>query len=147
MAEALYTRDILRLATSIPHLCRLDKPQSASTRVSRICGSRVTVELDLDEQGRVSRFGQEVKACALGQASAALLGASVIGRSAVDLAEARDRLADYLAMRRDDPGPWPLLHLLGPARPFPTRHQAILLPFEASAEAAQRACACSGPST
>jgi NifU-like protein involved in Fe-S cluster formation len=78
---ALYNRDILRLAAAIPHLGRLAHPQASAEKASPICGSRVAVDLVLDGEGRVVALGQEVKACALGQASAALMGGHAIGRT------------------------------------------------------------------
>ena len=139
MTRTLYNRDILRLASSIPHHRRLESPQASGEKTSPVCGSRVTVDVVADEQGRVAAFGQEVRACALGQASAALLGAHVIGRSPEELADARDSLAAYLAGRREDPGEWPGLAVFREARPFTARHPSILLPFDAAAEAAARA--------
>ena len=139
MPDALYDRDILRLAAAIPHAGRLDAPHASSTRRSPVCGSVVTVDLTLDEAGRVAALGQEVRACALGQASASLMGAHALGRSPAEIAAARDALAAYLAGRRDDPGDWPGLDMLGRARPFSARHPSILLAFEAAAEAAAEA--------
>lgn len=139
MTASLYSRDILRLAASIPHHARLAAPGASVEKHSPVCGSRVVVDLDCDAGGRVTALGQEVKACALGQASAALLGAHAIGRSAAELATARDALADYLSGGRDDPGDWPGLEIFAPARAFTARHGAILLPFQAAAEAANRA--------
>jgi len=86
--------------------------------------------------GRVAELGQLVRACALGQASAALMGEHAIGRSAPELAAARDALADFLAGKRDDPGDWPGLEIFEPARPHTARHASIRLAFEAVAEAA-----------
>ena len=139
MTSALYTRDILRLAASIPHQRRLDAPQASVSKQSPVCGSRVTVDLVIDGEDRVAELGQEVRACALGQASAALMGAHAIGRTAEELAEARDRLAAFLAGRSDDPGGWPGLSIFGEARRFTARHPSILLAFEAAAEAAASA--------
>ena len=139
MPTALYNRDILRLAASIPHQRRLERPQGRAERSSPVCGSRVTVDVELDGDGRVAALGQEVKACALGQASASLMGAHAIGRSGAELAEARDALAAFLRGERDDPGDWPGLSALGEARPFTARHPSILLAFEAAAEAAAKA--------
>ena len=136
MTTALYSRDILRLAASIPHQRRLAAPQASVEKLSPVCGSRVVVDLDLDGEGRVAALGQEVRACALGQASAALMGAHAIGRTPDELAEARDSLAAFLAGRSDDPGRWPGLAVLAPARSRAARHGAILLAFEAAAEAA-----------
>jgi NifU-like protein involved in Fe-S cluster formation len=138
VTSVLYTRDILRLAASIPHLRRLALPQATVEKSSPVCGSRVTVDLVADEAGRVVALGQEVRACALGQASAALMGAHAIGRTAGELAEARDALAAYLAGGREDPGAWPGLEVFAAARAYGARHAAILLPFAAAAEAAGR---------
>ena len=139
MTAALYNRDILRLAASIPHQRRLDHPQASAEKRSPTCGSRVAVDLALDEAGRIAALGQEVKACALGQAAASLMGAEAIGRTAAELAAARDALRDFLAGGRADPGDWPGLGIFAAARPFPARHASILLAFEAAAEAAERA--------
>lgn len=139
MPTALYNRDILRLAASIPHLGPLAGAQARAERKSAICGSRVAVEVSLGADGRLAALGQEVKACALGQASAALMGAHAIGRSPQELAAARDALALYLAGKRDDPGPWPGLSLFEAARSYPARHRSILLAFEAAAAAAEAA--------
>ena len=136
----LYNRDILRLAASIPHQRRLDQPQASAARRSPVCGSTVTIDVVLDS-GRVAALGQEVKACALGQASASLLGAHAIGRSPDELAAARDALAAFLGGTRDDPGSWPGMEQLAVARPFAARHASILLAFQAAAEAAAQAAA------
>lgn len=139
MTTALYNRDILRLAASIPHQGPLESADATVEKRSPICGSRVKVAVKLDEAGRVADLGQEVKACALGQASASLMGAHAIGRGPGELAEARDRLTDFLAGSRNDPGDWPGLELFRDARPYKARHPSILLAFEAVAEAAAEA--------
>jgi NifU-like protein involved in Fe-S cluster formation len=135
MPTALYSRDILRLAASIPYLGRLRAPHGSAERMSKLCGSRVAVDVVLDGEGRIAALGQEVKACALGQASAALMGAHALGRSRAELAEAHESLAAYLRGETDRPGNWPGLGVFAHARDFSARHGAILLPFEA-AEAA-----------
>jgi NifU-like protein involved in Fe-S cluster formation len=141
MPSALYNRDILRLAASIPHQRRLDAPDATSEKRSVVCGSRVVVDVVLDGEGRVAAFGQEVNACALGQASAAVMGAHAIGATAADLAAARDGLAAYLRGECEHSDLWPGLALFADARPFAARHPSILLAFEAAAEAAERAAA------
>ena len=139
MTRALYNRDILRLAASIPHHGRLERPQARVERRSPLCGSRVRVEVIVDEQGRVAALAQEVNACALGQASASLMGANALGRSGPELAGARDALAAFLAGSREDPGDWPGLEIFREARPYKARHASILLPFDAVTEAAAEA--------
>jgi NifU-like protein involved in Fe-S cluster formation len=139
MTLGLYNRDVLRLAASIPHHRRLEAPQASVEKLSPLCGSRVTVDVVLDEAGRVAGLGQEVRACALGQASASLMGTHAIGRSPRELEQARDALSAFLSGRRDDPGKWPGLEVFRPARPYNARHPSILLAFEAVAEAAAAA--------
>ncbi|HTU11352.1 MAG TPA: iron-sulfur cluster assembly scaffold protein [Allosphingosinicella sp.] len=136
VTATLYSRDILRLAASIPHLGRLPGAQASVERNSVVCGSRVAVDLSLDDAGRVAAVGLEVKACALGQASAALLGAHVIGSDAAALAAARDALGAYLAGEQDEPGAWPGFAVFADARGFTARHPSIRLAFEAAAAAA-----------
>lgn len=138
MSEALYNTAILRLAASVPPP-RLVDPQASVQRVSPVCGSRVTVDIDLDGAGHVAAFGQEVRACALGQAAAALLAAHIAGQSADALDRARTDFKAYLKGERDDPGDWPGLDVFAPARPHKARHASILLAFDAAAAAAQAA--------
>ena len=134
----LYSSRILELAADIPHLARLDAPQASVKRRSPLCGSTVTVDLDMAE-GRVSRFGQDVKACALGQAAAAVLGQVVLGRTFQDLARARDQLRAMLAEGGPVPdSPFDGYEVLTPARDYRNRHASILLALDATVEAARQ---------
>jgi len=137
MTAALYNATILRLAASIPHDERLPSAQASVEKRSPVCGSRVTVDIVLGADGRVAALGQEVRACALGQASASLMGAHAIGRTPAELDAARATLTAYLAGEGEDPGDWPGLDIFAPARAYPARHASIRLAFEAAAEAAR----------
>lgn len=139
MSEPLYNTAILRLAATIPHQARLEAPQATSRKVSPICGSRVTADVGLDSDGRVAAFGQEVRACALGQASASILGAGVLGKSASDLRAAHTALAAFLKAEGDVPAGWPDLEIFRPAQAYKARHPSILLAFDAAASAAEDA--------
>ena len=97
MSAPLYNTDILGLAASIPYQERLTDPMGSAEKRSPVCGSRVTVDVDLDPDGNVRAVGMLVRACALGQASSSLLAAEVIGKSPEALAAARDALAAWLA--------------------------------------------------
>ena len=138
MSAPLYNKDILRLAAGIPHHRRLADPQASVEKRSPTCGSRVTADVRMDG-GRVTALGLDVKACALGQASAALMAAQAIGKTANELAAARDKMTAYLAGESDDLDFWPGLAVLAPARGYPARHASIRLGFEAVAEAARMA--------
>jgi NifU-like protein involved in Fe-S cluster formation len=135
----LYSGRILQMAADIPHLGRLEAPMASVRRRSPLCGSTVTVDLDM-AGGRVSRFAQDVKACALGQAAAAVVGGAVIGRTAAELAAARDGLRAMLTEGGPVPAaPFDGFEVLVPARDFRNRHASILLAIEAAAEAAETA--------
>lgn len=136
MTEPLYTTEILRLAASLSEPRELDRIDGWAELRSPTCGSRISTAVQLDGERRIEAVSQWVHACAFGQASAALMGAHVLGRSPAELAEARDALAAWLDGTRDDPGAWPRLDVLAPARRLTARHGAILLPFQAVAEAA-----------
>ena len=140
MTAPLYTTEILRLSATIPHHRRLSDPMGTAEKRSPICGSRVTVDVTIGPDGRVAELGMLVRACALGQASASLMGAEAIGKTPADLAAARDSLAAWLAS--DGPLPaWPGFELFTPALPHSARHASIRLAFEAAAEAAEAAAA------
>lgn len=136
MNAPLYNTEILRLAASIPFHARIEHPQASVEKRSPVCGSRVTVDLDLDADGRVAAVGMLVRACALGQASAALVSQHIVGRDLSELAEARDALAAWLAGETETPPAWPGLEIFAPALPHRARHPSIRLAFEAAAEAA-----------
>jgi NifU-like protein involved in Fe-S cluster formation len=135
----LYNNEILKLATSTANFKRLSDAQASVEKRSPVCGSRVTVDVRLDPLGHIDALGLEVRACALGQASAALMAANARGRSADELDNARDALAAFLADTRADPGVWPGLQIFAPAVPHRARHASILLAFDAVAEAAREA--------
>lgn len=131
----LYSGRILQLAAAIPHLGRLPAPGGTARRRSPLCGSTVTADVVM-QGGRVADFAQDVKACALGQASAAVLGGVVIGRSLAELQTARDALRAMLK----DGGPVPAApfdgyEVLLAARDYRNRHASILLALEATCEA------------
>ena len=136
MTSPLYNLEILKLAASTSALNRLDCPQVSIEKRSPTCGSRVRIDMDVDRDGRVTALGAVLHACALGQASTALLFAHAHGQSAQDLVDARDALRDYLKGNRPQPGDWPGLEVFSPARKHTGRHASILLAFEAAAEAA-----------
>ncbi|MFK7754702.1 MAG: iron-sulfur cluster assembly scaffold protein [Sedimentitalea sp.] len=135
----LYYARMLALAADIPHLGRLDAPGGSVKKRSPLCGSTVTVDLTVAD-GRVDRFAQDVKACALGQAAASVVGAGVIGASRAEIEQARDQLKAML--KQDGPvpdAPFDGLEVLLPAREYKNRHASILLTLEATAEAMEQA--------
>lgn len=137
----LYSRRILALTTAIPHQGRLAAPDGTAMRRSPHCGSSITVDVVMAEN-RVAEFAQQVRACALGQASAAVLGDAVSGLTQDQIAAGRDQL---LAMLKEGgPAPRPPfdeLEALWPARDYPNRHASILLAWDATLAAIDQALA------
>lgn len=137
--DDLYSTKILRLAAEMPRAGRLAAPQASSEKVSKLCGSKVTVDLSV-EDGRVSDFAQDVQACALGQASAAILGEHVMGATVEEIVSARDQLRAMLKANGPAPeGRFADLSVLEVVKDYPARHASTLLAFEAAAEAARQA--------
>jgi len=130
--EQLYSKQILALAADIPHAGGLAAPQASVKKRSPLCGSTVTVDLVV-EGGKIADFAQTVRACALGQASASVLGRAVIGADRATLAAGRDAL---LAMLTEGgptpPAPFAALEVLRPAAAYKNRHPSILLAWEAT---------------
>ncbi|RIX31906.1 iron-sulfur cluster assembly scaffold protein [Sphingomonas edaphi] len=129
MSEPLYTRDILRLAASIPKMVRFAELEAATERRSPTCGSRARVAVELNGDGRIIGLRQAVEACAFGQAAAALMGRSAAGRSRGEVAVAVAGIENWLAGDDGSVDAWPGLEVLAPARARRARHGAILLPF------------------
>lgn len=137
--DDLYHPRILELAADMPHVGRLDAPAGASTKVSRVCGSVVTVELKLKD-GVVSEIAVHPKACALGQASTAILSMNAIGATPAEIRAAREALR---AMLKEGAAPptgrfWELRHLEG-VREYPPRYTSTMLAFDAAVEALEKA--------
>jgi NifU-like protein involved in Fe-S cluster formation len=135
MINDIYNRKILEFAADIPRLHRLPDADATSVQVSRLCGSKVTVDLKMDH-GTVTDFGHEVKACALGQASSSIMARHVMGSSAAELKTLRDQMHKMLKENGPPPGGrWTDLEALLPVRDFKARHASTLLTFDAVADA------------
>lgn len=136
MLNDIYNQRILEFAGNIPRLGKLADPQATARAHSKLCGSTVVVELRMVD-GRVSDFAQDVKACALGQAAAAIVGRHVIGATPLELRRVRDEVRAMLKANGPPPGDaWADAAILEPVRDFKARHASTLLAFEAAAQAA-----------
>jgi NifU-like protein involved in Fe-S cluster formation len=139
MSEQLYNQTILRLAADGGLAERLAEADGSAVKVSPVCGSRVTADVRLDPAGQITAHGQEVRACALGQAAATLVSRHILGTDRAALVVARTELADWLAGQREDAPHWPGLDIFAPARPHRARHPSILLAFDAAIAAVDAA--------
>lgn len=127
----LYSRDLLRLATSLPYGDRIDGAPHSAVYRSPVCGSEIAADVRLDNAGRIEALAFRARACAMGQASAALLRTVGIGRTREEIAAARASLAELLAGKDGTEPHWREHEVFAPARAHPGRHGAILLPYDA----------------
>jgi NifU-like protein involved in Fe-S cluster formation len=132
MIDDVYNERILALAAEIPRLGRLQNPDGSATLRSKLCGSTVTVDIMLDGE-RVVDFAHDVKACALGQASSAIMARHVLGTTRDELQSVRDSV--FRMLKEAAPAPnnktWPELDWLEPVRDYKARHASTLLTFDA----------------
>ena len=135
MINDIYNRKILEFAADIPALKRLEAPDATAVAHSRLCGSKVTVDVKMKD-GVVSAFGHDVKACALGQASSSIMARHVLGSTGDELRAVRAQM--YKMLKEDGAPPagkWADLEALLPVRDFKARHASTLLTFDAVADA------------
>lgn len=132
MISELYSNGILDAAAAIPAAARLDAPQASASKVSRVCGSEVDVDLSVKD-GVVAEFAMAARACALGQASASIVARNIVGASVEELYKLRDQMR---AMLKEGAAPpfgarWHELSMLAPICDYPQRHASTMLVFEA----------------
>jgi NifU-like protein involved in Fe-S cluster formation len=148
MIDELYSARILGLAANLPHSGRLAAPEGTGDRVARLCGSKAIVDVTLDDAGRIEAFAQDVKACALGQAAAGVLGEVVIGTSLDELVAARDAMSAMLKAGGDGPtGRFEGLRALNQGADSPARHASTMVAVEATLDAVRAALARKRPDT
>lgn len=133
--DEIYSPRILELAANIPCAVRLDNPQASATAHSKLCGSTVSVDVNMKE-GVVTDYGQTVKACLLGQAASSIMARNIIGAKADELREVGAQMRKMLKENGPPPnGKWKDLEILEPVRDFKARHASTLLVFDAVEEA------------
>ncbi|KQW86752.1 iron-sulfur cluster assembly scaffold protein [Brevundimonas sp. Root1279] len=150
MIDELYSARILKLAANLPHSGRLSAPEGTGERVAKLCGSKAVVDVVLDADGRVASFAQDVKACALGQAAAGVLGEAVIGASVEELEAAREAMLAMLKSGGEGPdGRFEGLRALKQVAEYPARHASTMVAIEATLDAVRQAqtAARRGPDT
>jgi len=148
MIDELYSARILKLAANLPHSGRLSAPDGTGERVAKLCGSRAVIDVSLDASGRIVNFAQDVKACALGQAAAGVLGESILGASLDELTAARDAMSAMLKTRGEGPsGRFEGLRALKQVADYPARHASTMVAIEAAVDAVRQALARKQPDT
>jgi NifU-like protein involved in Fe-S cluster formation len=131
----LYSARILALAADMPRTGRLDQPSATARKRAPLCGSTVTVDIALQD-GVIVDYGQDVKACALGQAAASVVGSAIVGLTRDQVQAGRDALYAMLTAQGPvPPAPFDGLAVLEPARDYKNRHASIMLAFDATLDA------------
>jgi SUF system NifU family Fe-S assembly protein len=136
MLNDVYNEKILDLAGNIPRLGRLEKPDATATAHSKLCGSTVTIDLKMD-QGEITDFAHDVKACALGQASSSIMARHIVGSTPDELRSLRETVRKMLKENGAPPknGKWTDVAYLEPVRDYKARHASTLLTFDAVVKA------------
>jgi NifU-like protein involved in Fe-S cluster formation len=139
MLNDIYNKRILELAADIPRQGRLEQPQASVTVHSKLCGSTVTVDMAMQD-GKVSDFAHDVKACALGQASSSIMARNVVGSTAAELRDIQTVVRAMLKQGGEPPrdGKWADIAVLEPVRDYKARHASTLLTFDAVVEAVDK---------
>lgn len=135
LPDDIYTQRILEIAASIPRVGRLSHPDAIATANSKLCGSRVTIDLSM-RGDVVIDYGQNVKACLLGQSSAAVMGREIVGSNAAELRAVGAAMRKMLKEGGPPPGgKWADLAALQPVKDYKARHASTLLVFDAVEDA------------
>jgi len=138
MLNEIYNDRILELAGNIPLCERLSECDGSSMQHSKLCGSKVIVDLKVSD-GVVTDYGQEVKACALGQAACSIMARNVVGSSLEELCKVRDQVFAMLKEGGEPPsGKWSDIAALQPVRDFKARHASTMLVFDAVCDVARQ---------
>ena len=138
MIDALYQKDVMRLAASAKGAGKLAQPTATVTVDNPLCGDRVTFDVVLDADKRIQDIAHTVKGCVLCQASASVIGAEAKGETAASLHSVREQLRAILKAGGAAPadGKWSALAAFIPVASHKSRHECVLLPFEAVIQAA-----------
>jgi len=135
MLNDIYNQRVLELAADIPRQGRLEAPQASAKAHSRLCGSTVIVDLSV-EDGKVSDFAHDVRACMLGQASSSLMARQIVGSTPAELRALRETMTAMLKAGGPPPeGKWAEFSVLEPVREYKARHASTLLTFDAVVDA------------
>jgi NifU-like protein involved in Fe-S cluster formation len=133
--EDIYTEKVLQLSANMPRTGRLKDPHATASAHSKLCGSRITIDLKMQDD-TVTDYAQDVRACLLGQTSAAVMGANIVGSTASELRELGAQMRGMLKERGAPPvGRWSDLAILEMVRDYKARHASTLLVFDAVEEA------------
>jgi NifU-like protein involved in Fe-S cluster formation len=136
--DPLYAKPLLRLAAAATGAGRLPHPDGVAEAYNPACGDRVTVTLNVGDDGRITAMAHETKACVLTQASAAILGARLAQADAAAVHALRDQVSSMLETGAVPPSPFGDYAALAGAAQYRNRHACVLLPIDAVLDALSR---------
>lgn len=142
MIDDVYNSKLLEFAGNIGRLGRLDHPDASARAHSKLCGSTITVDVNVGDDGRITDYGQEVKACALGQSAASIVARDIIGVDREEMAAVREAMRAMLKENGAPPeGRFSDLKYLQPVRDYKARHASTMLVFDAIVDALDKVAA------
>lgn len=133
-ADGLYTPEMLAAAMELANVPPIADAALHGSARSPACGSTLDLDIDPTEDGNIGRVGMRVRACAVGQAAAAIFARHAATRRTSDICRTLESFSAWLAGEGPEPD-WPDIALIAPARDYPGRHGAMLLPWKAAAAA------------
>lgn len=135
MIDEVYNAKILEFAGNIPRIGKLDAPDASAKAHSKLCGSTVSIDIKVEDD-KVSDYAHDVKACALGQSSASILAANIVGASSAELRALKTTMYKMLKEGGAAPeGRFGDLQFLVPVKDYRARHASTLLAFDAVVDA------------
>lgn len=132
MSDAVYQRELLRLAANATGAGRLDHPDVSIAHDNALCGDRCTVDVRFTSDGLIGELRHDVRACILVQASASILGEHSTGKAEADFTGLE--AAIRVMLQANGPSPEPPFadyEIFRPAAQYRNRHNCVLLPVEA----------------
>lgn len=132
MSDPLYKREILRLAADAHGAGHLHEPHVGGMAHNPACGDKVSVELALDANGRVTAMAHDTKACVLAQASASILGQALKGASRDEVEDLANAVGLLLGANAAPPdAPFDAYSAFEGVVEHRNRRQCVLLPINA----------------
>jgi nitrogen fixation NifU-like protein len=132
MTDQLSPDRIVALATAKTGAGKLASPTKSARRDNPLCGDRVVIDVKLDN-GKIAEIAHQVRGCLLCQASASALASVAVGRNAGGIEQLR--LDAERAIGREEGEAGEPFAAFAPVKSHKSRHECVLLPFEALKEA------------
>lgn len=108
----------------------LADPTASATIDNPLCADRVTIDAKIAD-GRIVGVGWRVRACALCQAATVLMAEAVTDADCAAAADGQAAVRAMLEGGEDPREPYSAFAMFRSVAPYRSRHDCVLLPFEA----------------